>query len=244
LSRINHPIKNDRLVTPEMIERLPELVKRYMKFTGVVGKPWIDTARVKYSGTFRLTADKPWMPIIAEQSYTTHPPGFVWKAWFKIAGLPLMYGHDTYQAGHGHMFGKFAGIFTLFDARGTELDQGSLLRYLNEATWFPIALLGENIAWQGVDDHSADVTCTDGGKSVSTRMFFDDAGRMTNFRAQRYRENNGAYSLDTWETPMDEYGTFGGLNIPVRGRGVWKLVAGDLPYINIALEKVEYNYSP
>jgi hypothetical protein len=233
-------MKDDRLVTADLLEHLPEPVRRYMNYTGVVGKPWINTVRVKYAGKFRMAADKPWMPITAVQFYTTNPPGFVWKAWIKMAGLPLLYGHDTYRAGHGHMFGKLAGIFTIFDARGEELDQGTMLRYLNEATWFPTALLGENISWQGVDDHTADVTFTDSGKSVSARFFFDDVGRLTNFRAQRYRENKGKYSLDTWETPMVEYGTLAGLNLPIRGSGVWKLPTGDLPYIDIALEEVEY----
>jgi hypothetical protein len=224
-----------------MLGHLPEPVRRYMDYTGVVGKAWINTARVKYSGTFRLAADKPWMPITAVQSYSTNPPGFLWKACFKMAGLPVMFGHDTYKAGHGHMFGKLLGVFTLFDARGEELNQGTMLRYLNEMTWFPIALLGENITWQSVDDHSADVTFTDLGKSVSARMFFDDMGRMTNFVAQRYRENKGKYSLDTWETPMVEYGTLAGLNLPIRGSGVWKLSDGDLPYIQVSLKEIEYN---
>ena len=52
-----------RVVTVSMLENLPGLVRRYFEYTGVVGQPWIHTARVQYRGTFRLGADKPWMPI-------------------------------------------------------------------------------------------------------------------------------------------------------------------------------------
>lgn len=228
-------------VTAEMLQDLPEPVQRYMTYTGVVGRPWIHTVRVRQSGRFRLGQDRPWMPMAAEQCFTTNPPGFIWKARFKMAGLWLLSARDTYKAGHGHMFGKVAGIFTVFDVRGKELDQGAMLRYLSEMIWFPIAFLGKNITWQGMDTHSVQVTLTDGGKSVSARMVFDDEGRPINCVAQRYREIGGGFSLDTWSAPTISYGMRAGLNLPVRGQAVWNLASGDLPYWDGEITEVEYN---
>jgi hypothetical protein len=139
------------------------------------------------------------------------------------------------------MYGKLAGLFTVFDVRGEELDQATMIRYLNEIMWFPTAFLGENIAWQEIDDQSAEVTFTDGGKSVSARMAFDDEGRLTNFTTMRYREVEGEFSLDPWSTPMTEYGERAGLNLPVRGQAVWHLPSGDLPYADLEIMEVEYN---
>ena len=236
-----HGMNDDRLVTPDMLQSLPEPAQRYMNYTGIVGKPWIDTVRIKYDGQFRMAADRPWMPIRAEQFYTTNPPGFHWKARLKMGGLWMVSGSDTYKAGHGHMFGKVAGLFTIFDVRGAELDQAAMVRYLNEMTWFPIALLGDHITWQAVEDRSADVTFTDYGKSVTARLMIDGQGRLTNFITQRYRENKGTFSLDTWTTPMTKWGMLGGLNLPIRGQAVWKLPAGDLPYADVELKELEYN---
>jgi hypothetical protein len=198
-----------------------------------VGRPWINTVRVKYNGLFRLGADRPWLPIKAEQVYTTNPPGFHWKARLKMFGLWIVSGSDTYQAGHGHMFGKVAGLYTIFDARGDELDQAAMARYLNETTWFPIALLSDYITWQAVDHNSFDVTFTDCGKS--------ETGRLINFVTKRYRENKGKYTLDTWTTPMTEWGPLGGLKLPLRGQAVWKLLTGDLSYADVKMTDVEYN---
>ena len=156
-------------------------------------------------------------------------------------GLWIASGNDTYKAGHGHMFGKIAGLYTIFDARGDELDQGTMMRYLNEMTWFPIALLSDYVTWQAVDDHSFDVTFTDGGKSVTARFIIDEAGRLINFITKRYRENKGKYTLDRWTTPMTEWGIMAGLNLPIRGQAVWKLPTGDLPYADFKLAEVEYN---
>lgn len=234
-------MSNDHRVTTEMLQDLPEPVQRYMTYTGVVGQPWIHTVQVKQAGRFRLGQNRPWMPMAAEQCFSTNPPGFVWKARFKMLGLWLLSARDTYKAGHGHMFGKVAGIFTVFDARGEEIDQGAMLRYLGEMTWFPIAFLGKSITWQGIDTHSTHVTFTDGGKSVSARMVLDDAGRPINFIAQRYREIDGNFSLDTWSAPTIGYGVRAGLSLPVRGQAVWNLPSGDLPYRDGEITEVEYN---
>ncbi len=229
------------IVTADLLKNLPEPAQRYLNYTGVIGQPWINTVCVKYTGIFRLGADRPWLPIKAEQVYATNPPGFHWNARLKMFGLWIVKGDDTYQAGHGHMFGKIAGLYTIFDARGAELDQGTMMRYLNEMTWFPIALLSDYITWQAVDQDSFDVTFTDHGKSVTARFVVDELGRLTNFVTKRYRENKGTYTLDTWTTPMTEWGKLAGLNLPIRGKAVWKLSTGDLPYTDITLTEVEYN---
>jgi hypothetical protein len=232
---------SERLITAEMLADLPEPVQRNLNYTGVVGKPWIDTVYLKQTGRLRLGEDRPWMPLTAEEWYTTKPPSLLWKARFKMAGLPLLSAKDRYEAGHGHMFGKVAGLFTVFDVRGPELDQATMIRYLNEIMWFPSAFLGENIAWQSVDDHSADVVFSDGGESVSGRWFFDDEGRITNFRTKRYREIGGDFSLDEWSTPITDYGQRAGLNLPVRGQAEWNLPEGDLVYADLEIMEVEYN---
>jgi len=104
-----------------------------------------------------------------------------------------------------------------------------------------VSFLGENITWHDVDDHSAQVTFTDCGKSVSGLMIFDDRGRLTNFTTKRYREIDGEFSLDPWSTPITGYGVRAGLNLPVRGQAVWSLPAGDLPYADLEITDVEYN---
>ena len=234
-TQLNH------IVTDEMIAGLPAPVQRYMHYTGVVGQPWINTVHLKYTGQFRLGTDKPWMSLQADQVYRTDPPGFQWRARFKMFGLPLMSAQDTYSGGEAHMFGKLAGLFTVFDARDDELRQGAMVRYLQEIVWFPTAYLGQYVTWDAVDDHAADVTLTHGNQSVTGRMYFDDAGRILSFIADRYAEQNGSYTLETWSTPITEYATFAGLNLPCTGLGVWQYPQGDLTYINLRVTDIAYN---
>jgi hypothetical protein len=229
------------VITEDDLLRLPAPIQRYMRYSGVVGRPPIKTAIVKYAGKFRLGPGQPWMHLVAEQFYTVNPPGFLWKAQFKAAGLPIMFGQDIYKNGHSRMHGKLLGLFTVVDGQGDEVDQGAMVRYLLEIPWFPTAYLEENISWQEIDDHAADVTLDAFGQQVTGRMFFDDAGRLLNFRAQRYGEFQGKFVLHTWSTPITEYGSFAGLNLPCAGTATWLLPSGDLPYIQYRLKEVIYN---
>jgi len=233
--------KKEFVVTQDLLKELPTPVQRYMNFSGVIGKPWIQSVRLEQAGRFRTAADRPWMPMVATQTYTTQPPSFTWQARFKLLGLPLLRARDQYASGHGHMFGKLAGIYTLFDARGEELDQGAMLRYLSEMIWFPIAFLGENISWEAIDDGCAQVTFTDQGKSVSGKLFIDSEGRPVNFTAMRYREFKGDYALDAWSTPITDYAERIGLMLPVRGQAMWHLDSGLFVYIDLEVGEVEYN---
>ncbi len=235
---------NKRLITTGMIKNLPDPVQRYMAYSGVIGTPWIESVRLKQVGTFRTAADRPWMPVTAEEFYTTNPPTLIWNARFKLYGLPLLRAKDRYEAGQGHMYGKLAGLFTVFDVKGQEINQATMIRYLNEMMWFPTAFLGDNISWQAIDDHSARVTFSDCGSSVSAEMFFDDDGRLTKFTTMRYREIDGDFSLDPWSTPISEYGQLAGLNLPIRGTAVWNLESGDLTYADLTITELEYNHTP
>jgi hypothetical protein len=164
-----------------------------MAFSGVVGTPWITTAWVTQTGRFRMGPDRPWMPVTAIRTFITDLPGFFWNARFKMYGLPLFRARDSYKDGHGHMFGKLTGVFNIFDARGPEMDLGSLVRYLGEMIWFPSAFLGKNASWQIVDENAAQVTVTDAGASATARLVFDEQGRPTLFAATRYQEQHGQY---------------------------------------------------
>lgn len=231
----------DNLVTENMLAHLPEPVQRYMRWTGVLGKPWIHTAFVQQEGRFRLAADKPWMPMKAEQIFSVDPLGMEWRARFKMYGLPIFRANDSYRDGQGHMFGKAAGLITIFDDRTEKLTLGTLTRLLSEMIWFPIAYLGDNITWTAVDDSSADVALTDHGRTVSGRMFFDDLGRPVTFETMRYQGNNGQYTLLPWHTPNHDYGQRGGLNIPVHGEVYWVMPEGKLTYGDFKIIEVEYN---
>ncbi len=229
------------IVTDAMLEGLPEPVKRYLRYTGVVGKPIPQTVRLKQSGGMRPDPRRPWMKITAEEYYSINPPSFVWIASAKQAGIPIIRGRDMYRAGKGNMNIKVGSVFDVVNATGEAIDQGSMMRYLSEIVGFPSAFLCDNIRFEAIDNNSAKVTLTDGGKSATGTLFVDDEGKLTDFVALRYVDKNGKYDLETWSTPVTAYGTFEGLRLPSRGKAVWKLKDGDQEYVDVEITDLQYD---
>ncbi len=118
--------------------------------------------------------------------------------------------------------------------------QALLARAPGEAT-SAAAFLEENISFQAVDATSVRVTLTDQGKTATGTLFFDSAGRLTNFVARRYAVAGKRRDLRTWSVPVTGYGEFEGLRLPTRVKAVWKLAEGDLEDINVTITDLRYN---
>jgi hypothetical protein len=232
------------LITEAMLEGLPEPVQRYLRYTGIVGKPVIRTVHLTQRGTMRPSVAGGWIPLEAEQFYTVQPPGFVWDGSLHVGPLPLARARDRYADGRGSMLVRAGGLFPVVDATGEEMDQGSMMRYLSEMIWFPTAFLGANISFAAIDARSAQVTLTDHGRTATGTLHFDAEGRPTGFEAQRYRMVGSEYELATWWAPVNEYGELAGLQLPVRAQAVWKLPEGDLAYFDAVITELAYNVPP
>lgn len=231
------------VVTEEMLADLPDPVRRYLRYTGVVGKSFPGTVRLHQKGRMRLAPGQPWIPLDAEEHYSVQPPGFVWAGTARLGPLPMARARDMYADGRGRMLVKVASLWPVVDASGEQMDQAAMIRYLSEMIWFPAAFLADNISFEAVDDSSARVTLADHGRTATGILFFDNEGRLTDFVAKRYRSAD-ASSPETWSTPITGYGEYEGLRLPARGNAAFKLSGGDLEYIDVTLTGLHYNTGP
>jgi hypothetical protein len=165
-------------------------------------------------------------------------PGFVWYATLRIGPIPIVRALDMYRTGVGRMLIKAASLITVADAKGKEIDEGEMVRYLSEMMWFPSAFLEDNVSFEAVDAVSARVTLTDRGRTATGTLSFDAAVRLTEFVARRYVGGD----LETWSVPITTYGEFEGLKLPVRGKAVWKRADGDQEYIEVTITELHHEY--
>jgi hypothetical protein len=229
------------VVADAELAALPEPVQRWLRRAGVVGRERPVTVRLKQVGEFRQRPDAAWMPFTAEQYYTTDPPGFVWAATMRAAPLLTLAGRDRYVDGRGALDFRLLSLVPVAHASGPELDQGVLLRYLNETMWFPAAALSPAIVWEGIDATSARATISHGGVSATATFVFDQAGDLVDMTAERYALEGDRFVLQPWSTPISDYGRFDGIRVPVAAEGVWRRPTGDFAYIRLRVTALEYN---
>ncbi len=232
--------KEPEVITEEDLRGLPEPVQKHLRYAGVVGRKKVTSVRLKQEGRFRQGEEGSWMSFEAEQYYTTEQPGFIWKTDMNYLPLVSVIGRDKYYSGEGNMLIKLPPFVKIADARGEDIDQGTLVRYLNEIMWFPTAYLSDYINWESIDSTSARAIMTDHGTTVSAVLHFDKDGKLVDFVADRYYTGGDETTLETWTTPIKEYGEMEGLRIPVKGEGVWELDSGSFSYIELQLTELEY----
>jgi len=229
------------LVTPEKIADLPSPVQRSLHRSGVVGSEIPESVTVRQEGQIRTSTDVRWLRFTAVEEFRLDPPGFNWKASLKIVGLTLGRATDALRDGHGRMHVRLLGISTVVDASGPEIDQGSLMRWLNETMWFPAVWATDVISWESIDESSARGSVRVDGLSVSGEFRFDDDGRLVDFRADRYRDAESGYEMTPWSTPLTEHTRFNGIELPSAGSAVWSLSDDDFEYIQIRVTDVRYS---
>jgi hypothetical protein len=228
------------VVTDEMLAGLPEPVGRYLRYTGVVGKPFPRTVWLRQQGRMRLGPGQPWLPLDAEEHYSVQPPGFVWAGKAHVGPVPVARARDKYAGGEGRLLVKVASLWPVVDVGGPQMDQADMIRYLSEMVWFPAAFLAGNVSFEAVDDSSARVILADHGRTATGTLLFDDEGRVSAFVAERYR-SPGASRPETWSALVTGYREFEGLRLPVGGPAIWKLPEGDFAYIDVTVTELRYD---
>jgi hypothetical protein len=217
-------------------------VRRYLRFAIPQNAADIRTVHLRRDGTFRPNPGPRWFPIQGQQYFTLDPPGFFWHA--RIRMLPLLWieARDSLISGQGGMLVKFNSILTIANARGPEIDQGSRARWLAEAVWFPLAFASERIRWEPIDDRSARVTLMGDGLPVSLAVEFDEEGRASRVRGERYRAVEGGKSVLTpWSASCTDYRDFSGLQVPSRVEVSWDLDEGQFTYARFRVTELEYH---
>lgn len=224
-------------VRPQHLAGLPPPVRRWLDRAGVVGKPLASTVRLRQRGQLHTAPDGPWLPVEAVQYFGVSEPGFVWWMESRMMKVLPVAGRDKYVAGRGEMLVELGGLFDVANERGDKIDQGAMLRYLAEIIWFPSAALRPYVSWEAVDDRSAKATMRHEGREVSAVLTVDAQGRVTEIEARRFFGASGA--LERWGGRCTEWRVVRGVEIPVRGKVIWFLQAGDFEFFDWEITDAE-----
>lgn len=226
------------------IEGLPTPVQRFFRTVIKDGQAIVAAVKLSQQGLFNMseTEDK-WSPFTASQLAITQCPGFDWDARIQMAPGLNAFVHDTYLLGEGSLHASLLGFFTVAKMHGApENNQGELLRFFAEATWYPTALLpSQGVRWEAIDDTSARGTLTDGTTTVSLVFAFNPEGAIATCRAEaRYRDQVTAMP---WCGRFWEYSVRNGMLIPLEGEVGWEYPEGTRLYFKGTITEIDYEFA-
>lgn len=224
------------------IAGLPLPVQKWLKASGAVGRPAIQSVWVQQKARMKMKpGQKDWYAAEAEQHTTTEPPAFIWSVRLRMMPLLQVRGRDKYVDGHGEMLIKLNALINIVNERGEQLDEGTLQRYLGELVWVPSLALSPHIAWEAIDDFSAKATMSYQGVSGSGIFYFDEAGAFTKFIAQRYMGNEPDAKRYPWVMTVDDYAAFEGITVPAKMKATWQMEEGDWTWLELEVVAMGYD---
>jgi hypothetical protein len=229
----------------------PEPARRYLDFMGVVERPRDWSFRLRWKGRFRPGLGRPWMACEAWQYNTSLEIARLFRLRIRVAGVIPTIGHDTYLHGHGRLRVRMFDLFPLVDAAGDEYDIGELVTWLDDAVLFaPSMLLGAATRWIPVDERSFEVALTDGGHTVTARVYVDQHGKPLDLET---RDRYCADPADArrmirarWTTPIAGWKSIAGRPVPTVGQAIWHLPQGEFAYADfrVVTGSLEFNVPP
>lgn len=233
------PFSEERVQARDL-QHLPSVVQKWLVRSGVVGQPRVHSVRLRQNGQLRTARDGAWLPASAEQYFRANEPAFVWRVQSRMFGLPVE-GRDRYDSGGGEMLIRIGSLFDVVRANDEKIALGAQLRFLGEIVWFPSAALNPMIQWRASGENSARATLSHAGRSSSATFVFDEQGRVTGLRAERYMGSGSAAKLTPWAVSCTQWRTLAGVEVPTRGDVSWLLPEGDFSYYQWEITDLEFN---
>jgi hypothetical protein len=231
------------LVTDADLAPLPPLVQRFLRVSGVVGRPRVSSMQARMHGRIRGAADARWMPLRAEQHNVFAEPARFFYLVATMAGVPVD-GYHRFADGDATMRIKAAGLVTVQQAGGEAMSLAETVTLFNDMCLMaPATLVDPAIGWEPLDVARVRATFTHAGRTIRAELVFDDAGDLVDFRSDdRLRAApDGTMTRTRWSTPILEHGTFDGVRLMRRGEARWHEPDGAYAYIDLTIDDVRYN---
>lgn len=212
----------------EFLADKPQLLRDYIAYCGLIDQPMMHhSVTIHNNVDFLLQPGKPLVKIEYTQvnfANTCERAAFVDT---KMARILPFQGLDSYIDGKAEMKGVLGKLLTLFDVRGTEINQSALVTVLAEAIVCPSFLMKDNIAWEQLDDNHLKATLSQYGITVSGVFEFAEDGAIISFYTKdRYQENNGQITKLDWIVRCGNYKERDGIKFPTFFQGIWVLPDG------------------
>ncbi|MEN6394933.1 MAG: DUF6544 family protein [Methanoregula sp.] len=173
---------------------------------------------IRYTGRVRYGKTGRWMKMSGEAFFSLATPGFVEHA--KISWAPGIWldAFHYYIRHEARMRLSLFSVIPLYRARGEEIKDSSLFRYLAGTPLFPLIFKGSGfICWESIHESLAKAIIRDEDRSVEARVRFDKSGWIESIEASRTTHPaTGKRIPGLVSCRFSEYTTVGGYQVPVQ----------------------------
>jgi hypothetical protein len=230
-------------ITQNDLQHLPPIVKKYLEYSGCVGKERLLNVRIKFGGRIRSGTEATWMNFSSEQYNFFDIPTRIFYIKASKMGIPVN-GIHLYKDEKAIMVIRLAGLFKIVDAKGPEMNLGETVTFFNDMCCMaPATLIDKNIQWEVSDSLTVKARYTNGKISISATLYFNERGELVNFISNdRFETEDGKlYKNYPWSTPVREYRDFNGIQVASSASTIYHRPDTDFCYGEFLMKEIEFN---
>lgn len=229
------------VIDAQALTQLPAAVRNWVRASDMLGKRKIQKVHLRQSGKMRTSPGGNWLNVKAEQWFTLDDPGFIWSADVGRGNVLQFSGLDQYKHGEGNMLIKAYSLFPIVNEKGPKIDQGVAVRFLAEMVWFPSFASSDYIEWEELDAQNVKAHYSYQNFSVTGVFTFDQKGRATRFKADRFYGETGKKEKWIIDIDPESYQSFSGILIPTRSEVSWQLGEGDFTWYKLKIADISFS---
>jgi hypothetical protein len=231
------------VLTEQDLNLLPEPVKKYIRYTGYIGKKKISFFRAGFEGQIRSSESSDWMNFRAKQNSLIEEPSryFFIKATMK--GIPVD-GYHRFTNGKAVMDIRAASLARVQYAEGPEMNVSETVTHFNDMCLLaPASLISSSITWENISDNEVRARFTNQGITISAILKFNNKGELTNFISndRYYSSPSNKMQKARWTTPVMDYKEEGGIRYPSHGEAIWAMPEGNFTYAKMKIHSIVPN---
>ena len=229
------------IFTEELIEELPEPIKKYLRVCGYLNTPVPVNANVYWSESWlKMSPQKDWGKLHTSQFNSVKPIGRV--AYMKFESMPVA-ARDLYRDGYGEMKGKLINLIPVVFDNSAETAKSALITTFCEFMFIPGYLLLKNVTWEALSDYAVKGILNDYGIEITGVFYFDKAGLFTHFETEdrAYSLGKNQYKKVKFSAFVESYKMHHNIKICEKVKIVWHLPEGDFEYYKGIVDNIEIN---
>lgn len=235
--------ENEKVLLQETdLAGLPEPVRKYVRYTGAVGKPRVSAFRIDFEGQIRKDDNAAWMPLVTEQYNTLQPANRLFFMKATMMGIPVT-GYHRFVGEGASMDIRLLSLLSIEYMKGAAMDTAETVTFFNDMCVFaPGALVDKRIEWLLTIGNSVMAQFTNNGISISAWLHFNDEGQLINFVSDdRYalQEDNQMKKV-RWSTPLSNYTEINGMRLAGFAATIYHYNGRDLKYGEFRTKYVAY----
>ena len=242
VARALERVRATSFITEQDLAALPEPVARYLRARGAVGQVRVRNFHARFHGEIRGGPNDAWILFTGEQYNFYDEPARFFFMRAKRGGLPVHVLH-RYVGGRATMAVRLAGLFTVVNASGPEMDQAETVTLFNDmCVLAPATLVDAQVEWQQISSDQVRGDFTNAGHRVSAILTFDEQDQLIDFVSDdRYQlRRKGRFERVRWSTPIESRPPVGPHPVSV-GEAWWHAQQGPFPYIRFTVDTIAYN---